>query len=590
MKRCLLVAWYTHETMSHVLDMLAIKDVVHLDSAACSHQSRQVLDSEAAAFNLNDQTKPQRYSSCPIVWNWFWKRNWTIKGLGVHQLGLEDIDKNDRWVESPVTLYYGEKSRFSQNRGFAGNVADYSAALRVISGIYFLDERNTAELIAVLPRMTKLTSIEDDRALLSDKEILQILHLSPNLSELKIQNYLIVELLEAILRLGPTLRKLSFRPVLRNQDYPEQFYTTEDHYKRLAVHLPHLTNLRLYTSNDQNCEMRAGLAVLARCCRHLQEVQVSDSCSTDEFLLLFATHCPELRKFTCAKITDAALDTMADHCPHLVDISACWAVESLAVVHSAAAWLARLKHVRLLGLKEDASGTLFKSLECLRAAEVLTLHGQVDFSEANLSRVAAHCTHLRELNILLLTNKMVSTASVEAIVRVNRGLQVVRFADKVWLTDAVLEAIAESCPLLRVLEVTCGWAPPSLTDGAVVKLAKGCPQLRHLTGCSGPGLTEASVLALAEHCRHLEKVDFTDSSQVTAEALVQLVKRTAEGAEPVVVFQPWVSSSTNNKRAQQEESRHQGAQEEDNLEVMVHALLVALGFAIGAVAVYLARA
>lgn len=102
------------------------------------------------------------------------------------------------------------------------------------------------------------------------------------------------------------------------------------------------------------------------------------------------------------------------------------------------------------------------------------------------------------------------------------------------VTDALVEAIAESCPNLRTLFLSEGPSVP--TEHVVVKLAQGCPKLRSLFGCSGPGITDLSVLALAAHCRHLQYVRLHCAAGVTENALRQLVERTCVQSKIVLSF------------------------------------------------------
>lgn len=198
------------------------------------------------------------------------------------------------------------------------------------------------------------------------------------------------------------------------------------------------------------------------------------------------------------------------------------------IVHQAATWLARLRKISVTTLKHyRTKDTMSRALRYLRDVEMFHMGRFCYFHVDDLLMMAARCTWL--VTFKWEPPREFSTPGVQpclaAIVRQNPRLEEIYLYDAMWLTDGIVEAIAGSCPRLRLLKTDDDELGTALTDRPVTKLAQGCPKLRQLVGCSGLDVTDLSVLALAEHCRHLEKVDLSFASQVTEAALRHLQER-----------------------------------------------------------------
>lgn len=445
----------------------------------------------------------------------------SVSGIELRGDGVEVANENTNFINGPVILCYGSEFQ-DPRRAFQESFSTVPEILTKIDSIEFIGKVDPSHLAAVFPRMTSLTSVAYESLTLSEEGVLELIQAAPFLQELKLKCVFTEWILETIvLPVGPAMRTLAI--------CTSNFHLEDDKYELIAEHCPNLTTFhvtkfagyhssKLYLPHD-------GLEAIAASCTQLQDVTVLDNTNSDAFLLLFAEHCPDLRKIHFSTISDAALDALACNCPQLRDISGVWAVKSIDTIHRAAPWLAKLTAVNV-GELCPTQDTLSVALTHLRDVESLDIWGDTPLRDDQLATLALHWTRLRECFIDSEETSLGS--SVAAIARNNPRLESLYLSGVAWITDDVVQAIGESCPHLRILRCIAGDLPSAfLTDRAVVRLAQGCPKLRQFAGCSGPGMTDVSVLALAQHCRHLERVDLYHATRVTEGALVRLIERAA---------------------------------------------------------------
>ena len=87
------------------------------------------------------------------------------------------------------------------------------------------------------------------------------------------------------------------------------------------------------------------------------------------------------------------------------------------------------------------------------------------------------------------------------------------------ITDATILAIAESCPLLKIVDLAFS---DRITDASVAVLARSCPQLESLNLSCCALLTDVSVTAFARNCPQLESVILYGSRHITGDAFAAL--------------------------------------------------------------------
>ncbi|KAG0026530.1 Antagonist of MEN (Mitotic Exit Network) [Podila clonocystis] len=106
------------------------------------------------------------------------------------------------------------------------------------------------------------------------------------------------------------------------------------------------------------------------------------------------------------------------------------------------------------------------------------------------------------------------------------NLQVVEFYICEKLTDSIVVAIAENCPLLQHLLMP-GCA--KVTDVGIGKIALNCPRMKHLDLRACSSVSDESLILVAKNCKdlwHLNVGRVTASSKVTGASIVEIAKNT----------------------------------------------------------------
>ncbi|KAG0034578.1 Antagonist of MEN (Mitotic Exit Network) [Podila clonocystis] len=104
------------------------------------------------------------------------------------------------------------------------------------------------------------------------------------------------------------------------------------------------------------------------------------------------------------------------------------------------------------------------------------------------------------------------------------NLQVVEFYICEKLTDSIVVAIAENCPLLQHLLMP-GCA--KVTDVGIGKIALNCPRMKHLDLRACSSVSDESLILVAKNCKdlwHLNVGRVTASSKVTGASIVEIAK------------------------------------------------------------------
>lgn len=534
-----------------IMPMLCLRDLVLLDSAVLSHLPRRTLHeafSHALPVNLARSGVDSRACRTSSAWDWCSKRNLLFTGVEISVLSLEKLERYTPVEgESLEILFRNDVSAIAEAKGLNNK----------ITSIILNDVVDIDRAVSSFSRMGNVRRFTEKIIFTRKADVIQFMSALPKLEELVLSINLSGAVVDAIGALGSSLRSLS---ICANR-------LSESRCERLSHTCTNLTKLTLTARMDQipcfgplgGKLTDRGLWLLAEGCRRLQEVSFEDYHSMlqpGDYLLPFATHCSLLRNFKGDRFTllsDAALTALAGNCAHMGRLNAIWAVTAVDTVHAAASLLGRLRSVTLgsgqipgvtARTTDSASphviradSTLATALEYLSAVESLTLTGFVFATSKPLRSLSARCTRLSRLVLerSRLPRGNHAPASVAAVVRCNGYLTVLQLTGNDWLTDSVIEAIAESCALLRELKckdhlgsteslMHCE-APSAVNDAAFVKLAAGCNRLRILWGCSGPGVTDASLAALAQHCRDLLSLDLCHSTAVTETALVHLVQK-----------------------------------------------------------------
>jgi hypothetical protein len=249
-------------------------------------------------------------------------------------------------------------------------------------------------------------------------------------------------------------------------------------------------------------------------------------CITDAVLYAIGRRCAQLeilivfRHAQCASeyhITDAGVRAVLQGCPLLrvTDIHNAEHISAEVRVEVVRHCNETVLHLRFWrGMDEElAQRVLMASpnlthLLCAQHTECVT--------DTTLAVCAQHCPLVQHIS--LDRCHRVTDCGVCGLVSSLATLRHVNLGGCPQLTDAVLLALAERCPLLEKLI----WHK-STSDATVTKLAEGCSKLRSLDlSCDGIG--DSCLLALAAHCKMLRRLSLSWCPNVTMQGARAVVE------------------------------------------------------------------
>ncbi|KAG0242628.1 Antagonist of MEN (Mitotic Exit Network) [Mortierella sp. GBA43] len=106
------------------------------------------------------------------------------------------------------------------------------------------------------------------------------------------------------------------------------------------------------------------------------------------------------------------------------------------------------------------------------------------------------------------------------------NLQIIEFYICERLTDKIVHAVAENCPLLQQLLMP-GCA--KVTDSGISKIALHCPRMKHLDLRACSSVSDESLLLVAKHCPelwHLNVGRVSSATKITGKSIVEIAKNT----------------------------------------------------------------
>jgi hypothetical protein len=269
---------------------------------------------------------------------------------------------------------------------------------------------------------------------------------------------------------------------------------------------------------------------------------ILDRCSaTDDVIIALGQRCPKLQSlkmFRGNEVTDVGVRAVLQGCPLLRETD----VEHAAGISpKLRVELTKRANFKAIDFQkwENVDDLLLEGV--LRVSPQLTSL-QVQnrcISDAVLAACAEHCPLLETL--VLPYCKAATVAGVVKLFRPGNRLRSVKFQHCTHFTDEVVVAVAQHCPLLE--EFKCSGS--QITNDSVIKLATRCGKLTWLDitrTCVG----DEGVLALAKHCGRLQNLYLGYCPLVTcygisavAEHCTNLVHLTLPGSfegQPIAQF------------------------------------------------------
>jgi hypothetical protein len=241
-------------------------------------------------------------------------------------------------------------------------------------------------------------------------------------------------------------------------------------------------------------------------------IAIGDRCSNLETLIVFES----AQLFAGFAVTDVGVRAVLQGCPLLreTDVECAKGISIELRVE-----LAKRRNMTTLDLgdwhgmdNELAQGVLSVSPNLTE----LSCWGCDWLADATLAVCAQHCPLVTSFTLagcLAVTDNGVRVL-VEGL---SSMVRCVCIHECPLVSDDALFAVAERCPLLEYLR-----CPVGVSDAAVVKLAKSCPELVRLN-MQDTEVSDAGLTALARHCSKLQSLDLCCCPYVTAQAVHSVV-------------------------------------------------------------------
>jgi hypothetical protein len=274
----------------------------------------------------------------------------------------------------------------------------------------------------------------------------------------------------------------------------------------LASVLSACTNLQSLAIAHANCAIPPEVALPTLCSITLRQCE-----ATDDVMTAIASRCPLLQTLLAFQgnyITDVGVRAVLERCPLLRETDVEYAHSISSELRVELAKRAQLKEVDFRTWARIDETFVQQVLRVSPSLTSITL-SDACLSDTTLALCAQHCPLLEEIGVVSGGNG-VTSAGIMQLLKPGNRLRRVRLSGCTELSDEVILAFAEHCPLVRVL--VC--PELGLSDDAVVQLAQGCPELL-LVDLKGTSVGDAGVTALATHCTGLRYLNLTACSNVT---------------------------------------------------------------------------
>jgi hypothetical protein len=284
----------------------------------------------------------------------------------------------------------------------------------------------------------------------------------------------------------------------------------------LGSALNNCKSLQLLSIGTQNQMIPVDIAVPT-----LKSIKCNGRSMTDAALVAIGEQCAELETLTIFatnhKVTDTGVRAVLQGCPLLrfTDVEYAKGISTELRVELArrrdltvlrtAEWL-RMDNELMQGVLKVSPN--LTALRCAGCSERL--------SDATLVVCAQHCPLVQDVELFKCPD--VTDAGVQTLVSsVASKLHSMDLRACPQLSDNTLLAVAEHCPLLKKII----WNQ-SASDAAVVKLARGCPELSYVY-LYKTEIGDAGVAAVATHCSELKALYLYHSPHITAQGARQVI-------------------------------------------------------------------
>ena len=236
-----------------------------------------------------------------------------------------------------------------------------------------------------------------------------------------------------------------------------------------------------------------GLALIARRCQHLEELEIQ----------------------YCVNVTNGGLLDLTSRCSKLnhLDVSGCPMVSAVNVVssgqhHSSSAHL-NIQYLDLSDCPHVDDTSLRLVVESCPQLQYLYLRRCSRITDASLRSISSYCLMLRELSVSDCPH--VSDSGLSELGRLGPSLRYLSVAKCERLTDDGVRSLARHCYRLRYLNMR---GCEQVSDSAVEWLARSCSRLRSLD-IGKCDVSDLGLKLLSENCPNLKKLSVKSCALVT---------------------------------------------------------------------------
>ena len=320
--------------------------------------------------------------------------------------------------------------------------------------------------------------------------------IGPCLRDLAIQqDFLQSKLIATITEYCPDLEKLNLKTML-------EFLHSNTLLNTIATNCAHIRSLDIAKLSYQSCaEADADLTAFAEKCPQLEELSFRCYQLTDQSVIALTQHCSGLNKliFYGSKFTATSLITLTERGLPLEELG----IPGIPIPSDkiAAQCVYALSWIRELSTSKyiNPIGAWLHAIQYMTGLREIVLESSEDHQlVSRLLILEGHCAELESLTIK--SDSSVTSQLLSELVVGCSNLHKLTIYHPTCISDAVLLALARSCPRLQEVRLSCS----EVTEEGVLVLAAHCRQLRKMF-LTYITLTEETVRQLARHCPHLTK-------------------------------------------------------------------------------------
>ena len=493
----------------NMIGFLEMIDIIQLENAASSHESKQLLQAVLPYCPPIVLTPPIDFEFNCEAFNWLNNRHCRIRHARISINFLCEVNFHPHIFNS-IELHLRCNSSFQHIATLKNSFLNCRVTKLKIESC---QDPAVIEVLFSLLTNSCVHSLDIDAdSLYNDavhdivsnisKWIIHIRKIGPCLRELSIQNiYLPLKLLSKIFECCPYLEKLSSNSLSDSIGSILQ---------NIANNCSHLRSLDIEISYDTRAEK----------CPQLEELTIYCENITDQSVIALAQHCSRLKtlKLNQCKLTTASLIALSKRGLPLEELGIPSIPFPTAEIAAQCAYaLSRIRQLFISSYLSIVEGFLH-AIQYMIGLRKLFQNNSTDHLLISHLLLHGHCAGLESI-IIMADSSITPQQFIEIVTRCCK-LQTLHITKPTCTSDAVVVDLAHSCPQLQKVTLY----NRVVTEEGVMALATHCRHLRELDICHTT-VTEETVRQLAQHCPHLTKLRVKIKHGDNKDTYMKLYKR-----------------------------------------------------------------